>query len=67
MPVFLKSEQHPGKGGWSVLANMSESELESDLGKLVAGGQPHRSRRADEPVSNRDAMLGWIAVLEERS
>ena len=56
----------PGKGGWSVLANMSESELESDLGKLGRWLDSHTLDRAvlTSPVSNRDAMLGWIAVLE---
>ena len=56
----------PGKKGWDVVASMSESELETDLGKLGRWLDGHALDRAvlTSPLSNRDAMLGWIAVLE---
>ena len=56
----------PGKGGWNVVASMSESELEADLGKLGRWLDGHALDRAvlTSPLSNRDAMLGWISVLE---
>ena len=49
-----------------MLASLSESELETDLGKLGRWLDGHALDRAvlTSPLSNRDAMLGWIAVLE---
>ena len=52
--------------GWEVLASMSEAELEADLGKLGRWLDEHALDRAviTTTVSKREAMLGWVAVLE---
>ena len=56
----------PGRMGWNVLASMTESELEEDLGKLGRWLDNHELDRAvlTTSVSQQDAMLGWVAVLE---
>ena len=56
----------PGRDGWNVLASMSVSELEADLGKLGRWLDNHELDRAviTTTVTKEEAMLGWIAVLE---
>ena len=56
----------PGRDGWLVLASMSVSELEADLGKLGRWLDDHELDRAvlTSAVSRQEAVLGWIAVLE---
>ena len=56
----------PGKQGWNVLASMTEAELEADLGTLGRWLDDHELDRAviTTPMSTREAMLGWVAVLE---
>ena len=64
---FLQELQEtPGRAGWEVLASMSEAELEADLGKLGRWLDEHALDRAviTTTVSKREAMLGWVAVLE---
>ena len=56
----------PGRPGWEVLASISASEMESDLTKLGQWLDEHMLDRAviTTAVSKREAMLGWVAVLE---
>ena len=64
---FLEElESTPGNEGWNVLAKMSEVELREDLGKLSRWLDEHALDRAvlTSEVSKREAMLGWVAVLE---
>ena len=64
---FLQDlDDTPGREGWHVLASMSVSELEADLGKLGRWLDDHELDRAvlTTTVSKQEAMLGWIAVLE---
>ena len=59
-------EATPGKEGWNILAALSASDLEADLGRLGRWLDEHELDRAvlTTQVSKREAMLGWIAVLE---
>jgi len=56
----------PGRRGWNVLASMSEADLGADLHKLGQWLDAHELDRAvlTTSVSKREAMLGWVAILE---
>lgn len=64
---FLEDlNETPGRKGWNILASLSVSELETDLGRLGRWLDEHELDRAviTTTVSKEEAMLGWIAVLE---
>jgi exopolysaccharide biosynthesis polyprenyl glycosylphosphotransferase len=59
-------QETPGRQGWNVLAQMTEGQIESDLGKLGRWLDEHALDRAviTTSVAKRESMLGWVAVLE---
>ena len=59
-------KETPGQKGWNILAQMTENQLKSDLGKLGRWLDEHVLDRAviTTSVAKRESMLGWVAVLE---